>query len=128
MSEPMRCPRCFRTVEPGAKFCTTCGTQHGAEAAAAETPTPHIHAEGDVWICEACQAENPFDDAFCTHCGKTRLCFECGRSIPVDEKFCEYCGTEAGKWICTRCGSVVDAKDLFCELCGTKRHKPGAIQ
>ena len=38
MSEPMRCPRCFRTVEPGAKFCTTCGHNFSEEPAAPPRP------------------------------------------------------------------------------------------
>ncbi|WP_114571681.1 zinc ribbon domain-containing protein [Exiguobacterium flavidum] len=51
------CKTCKATLEPGAKFCGTCGTPVPQEAGAKKTP------------CRACRTLQPADQPYCTCCG-----------------------------------------------------------
>ena len=102
------------------RFCIYCGTPKGTTVTAAPEQTQEAH----LWICSVCMAGNPFEDAFCTHCGETRVCYECGKSMGKGEKYCPHCGIEAGKWKCLNCGGLQNGKNKFCELCGTKWYPP----
>jgi len=46
-----KCPKCKATVQPGVKFCTSCGAKL-------------------ISTCEKCNVEYPVGTKFCAQCGK----------------------------------------------------------
>lgn len=92
------------------------------DEAAYESPVPAAS-----WHCSACGADLPFEDLFCTRCGKTILCLECGSGIPKEDGYCSNCGIKAGSWKCRNCGTICSGEDHFCTNCATERHEPGTV-
>lgn len=75
------CPHCRATINPQAKFCSSCGKTIGVENA----------------LCVSCKAEIPKDSKFCLKCGATQQvdqsCKKCGAKLPANSRFCNECGT-----------------------------------
>lgn len=87
-----RCPACGAMLDPGAQFCTRCGTK----------------AEPELSSCPVCHAPVAPGARFCTKCGAelnmsgsagnpswnpgVKICPNCHRELDPDAKFCVYCG------------------------------------
>jgi rRNA maturation endonuclease Nob1 len=101
------CPRCNGAVNPGAAFCTHCGSSLISQTAVA-TATP-TSPQPLTRQCIACHAEVPIEMAFCTNCGQSMqvsatptpaasapqafvLCSNCGRQNKPGVNFCAGCG------------------------------------
>jgi membrane protease subunit (stomatin/prohibitin family) len=84
-AQTVPCPKCQTPNPAGAKFCSNCGANTQAQAAAGVT-------------CPNCQAQVPAGSKFCNSCGTSvepKACKNCNNPLPPGSKFCGNCGTPA---------------------------------
>jgi cytochrome c-type biogenesis protein CcmH/NrfG len=62
MTTPNNCPKCSAPVEPGARFCSSCGTTIEQQAAAPKST-------GGSRTCTICGQRNESDATTCVSCG-----------------------------------------------------------
>jgi membrane protease subunit (stomatin/prohibitin family) len=79
-AEAIACPACHTAVNPGARFCPSCGESLVA---------------GDR--CQSCEAPLAPDAKFCARCGEPvgvteRACPNCQAKLPAGARFCMECG------------------------------------
>jgi membrane protease subunit (stomatin/prohibitin family) len=74
------CSKCQTQLEPGAQFCSNCGSKVMAAATIA---------------CSKCSTQLPADTKFCSNCGNSlsaAICGKCGTNLQAGAKFCAQCG------------------------------------
>ncbi len=73
------CVKCGASVQPGAKFCPSCGAPQGT-------------------ACPKCGAAMPPGAKFCPSCGASlqAACPKCGAKLEPGAKFCPSCGNPLG--------------------------------
>ncbi len=86
------CPQCDIEVEPGLKFCTSCGSEITVSGVSSEET-----------VCPKCYADVEPGLKFCTSCGsevgvssvssQETVCPQCYADIPPGQKFCTECGS-----------------------------------
>ncbi|HZY91899.1 MAG TPA: SPFH domain-containing protein [Thermoplasmata archaeon] len=82
------CPKCGTLVQPGVRFCPSCGNPMGA-APVQGTP------------CAKCGTVIPSGSKFCPNCGAsaapaTKTCPKCNQTVSGSPKFCPNCGAAMG--------------------------------
>ena len=90
----INCPRCGNAVEPGKRFCLSCGM------ALRECP--------GIPCCQTCGAAARSQDRFCLVCGgKVALKPEAAAPRSAAQTFCRQCGAHlaVGTKFCTACGA-----------------------
>ncbi|MBV1729421.1 MAG: zinc ribbon domain-containing protein [Methanobacterium sp.] len=116
------CPKCNADVEPGLKFCTSCGSK---------VVDPVSGGEGI--ICSNCFADVEPGLKFCTSCGSKvevvvsggegTICSNCFADVEPGLKFCTSCGTKTesivSETVCPTCYVDVQPSLKFCTECGT---------
>ena len=115
--EVAMCPSCGTAIQPGKKFCMTCGSPvraHAAELlvvpkAPSLPPHPGVIPEKPVPPpkCPGCGAVQEPGKKFCGKCGvaviqasapqamfRSSTCLQCGSPVEPGKKFCGKCGAK----------------------------------
>lgn len=101
------CPHCKASISPDALFCSSCGKNVGAGAAAKS------HS------CDKCGEPLAKDARFCAKCGDPyHACPSCGADVPDDSAKCRGCGTELPR-PCVSCKEPLQGGAKFCHQCGS---------
>ena len=94
------CPNCGELLEPGASFCTMCGSPVSAGAPAG--------TDAGSGVCNVCGAPLDPGASFCIMCGS-----------PVGVAAAPAQAPAAGSGVCPVCGEPLDPGASFCIMCGT---------
>ncbi|ABD41756.1 hypothetical protein Mhun_2048 [Methanospirillum hungatei JF-1] len=99
------CPSCKQPVNPGAKFCKTCGARIPVKKPSSPVQTNGI--DPNLPVCTSCKAPLSPTEKYCRHCGEptgsfarhgmegsVTHCPSCGKDLKPGAKFCRHCGTK----------------------------------
>jgi len=121
----MRCRQCNELIQPGFKFCMSCGAKiepedfinPEEEVVVQPEEKPDTVLNG-VQICPNCGRENSLDSLFCEECGSTF------RKISVnpeqEENNFPKIAPRRGEIVCGSCGFVNPDSFGFCGRCGVQ--------
>jgi membrane protease subunit (stomatin/prohibitin family) len=106
------CSECNSVIQPGAKFCSSCGKSNGAKESKDEK-TKGV-------VCDKCGTEAPQGSNFCPKCGDPFICCpKCGTDNPEGGLKCIEC-SEPMPQTCKKCGERITGNYIFCPKCGSQ--------
>ncbi|MGD9081281.1 MAG: SPFH domain-containing protein [Desulfobacterales bacterium] len=106
------CSECNSVIQPGAKFCSSCGKPSGAKESK-DKKTKGV-------VCDKCGTEAPQGSNFCPKCGDPFICCpKCGTDNPEGSLKCIECNEHMPQ-TCKKCGEMITGNYTFCPKCGNQ--------